>query len=254
MIVFSNVGKRYDNGREALVDLSFEMQSGEFAFITGHSGAGKSTVLKLLTVIERPSSGEIICAGDTLKHLGRRDIPYYRRKLGMVFQNHQLLFDRTVFDNVALPLVIAGYAPYDINRRVRAALDKVGLLSKERMLPIQLSGGEQQRVGIARAVVNKPPVLLADEPTGNLDPELSAEIMDLFYQFSLVGVTVLVATHDLGLIARYNHRLLSLDEGRLVEDMWEETEPPAATDEAHYETVEHAPLAEVVMSAEEGVQ
>lgn len=235
MIVFSNVGKRYDNGREALLDLSFEMDTGEFAFITGHSGAGKSTVLKLLTVIERPSSGEIIVAGDTLKSLGRRAIPYYRRKLGMVFQNHQLLFDRSVFDNVALPLVIAGYTPYDINRRVRAALDKVGLLSKEKMLPIQLSGGEQQRVGIARAVVNKPPVLLADEPTGNLDPDLSAEIMDLFYQFSLVGVTVLVATHDMSLIARYNHRLLTLHDGRLVEDLWEETDQPYATDESRYE-------------------
>lgn len=228
MIVFSEVGKRYDGGREALTDLSFEMDTGEFAFLTGHSGAGKSTVLKLLTLIEKPSRGEIIVAGDSLRHLRRADVPYYRRKLGMVFQNHQLLFDRTVFDNVALPLVISGYSPNDISRRVRAALDKVGLLGREKHSPIQLSGGEQQRVGIARAVVNKPPVLLADEPTGNLDPELSAEIMDLFYQFSLVGVTVLVATHDMSLVERYNHRLLALHEGRLVEDLWEESDVPAA--------------------------
>lgn len=252
MIVFSNVGKRYDNGREALIDLNFEMDTGEFAFITGHSGAGKSTVLKLLTVIERPSSGEIIVAGDALKHLGRRDIPYYRRKLGMVFQNHQLLFDRSVFDNVALPLVIAGYSTYDINRRVRAALDKVGLLGKERLLPIQLSGGEQQRVGIARAVVNKPPVLLADEPTGNLDPDLSAEIMDLFYQFSLVGVTVLVATHDMSLIARYNHRLLTLHDGRLVEDLWEETELPAVEEERYNKDYNEDVVSDVEENAEEG--
>jgi cell division transport system ATP-binding protein len=224
MILFSHVSKRYDGDIQALTDVDFEMKTGEFAFLTGHSGAGKSTVLKLITLIERPSSGEIVVAGDSLRHLGRRQIPHYRRKLGMVFQNHQLLFDRSVFDNVALPLVIAGYSPYDINRRVRAALDKVGLLAKEKMNPIQLSGGEQQRVGIARAVVAKPPVLLADEPTGNLDSELSADIMDLFYQFSLVGVTVLVATHDLALVARYNHRLLSLDGGTLVDDVWEECE------------------------------
>ncbi|CBL45535.1 Cell division ATP-binding protein [gamma proteobacterium HdN1] len=232
MIVFNAVSKRYENGREALANLDFEMQTGEFAFITGHSGAGKSTVLKLLTVIERPSSGEVFCAGDSLRRLRNREIPYYRRKLGMVFQNHQLLFDRSVFDNVALPLVIAGYSTYDINRRVRAALDKVGLLGKERLSPLQLSGGEQQRVGIARAVVNKPPVLLADEPTGNLDPELSAEIMGLFYQFSQVGVTVLVATHDLGLISRYDHRLLTLHEGRLVEDYQETSEYESGFEEA----------------------
>jgi cell division transport system ATP-binding protein len=227
MILFSHVSKRYDGDIKALTDVDFELKTGEFAFLTGHSGAGKSTVLKLITLIERPSSGEIIVAGDSLRHLGRRQIPHYRRKLGMVFQNHQLLFDRSVFDNVALPLVIAGYSLHDINRRVRAALDKVGLLAKEKMNPVQLSGGEQQRVGIARAVVGKPPVLLADEPTGNLDSGLSADIMDLFYQFSLVGVTVLVATHDLALVARYNHRLLSLEGGTLVDDVWEECEEDA---------------------------
>ncbi|MEE4249688.1 MAG: ATP-binding cassette domain-containing protein, partial [Alcanivoracaceae bacterium] len=191
---------------------------GEFVYITGHSGAGKSTLLKLLMMIERPSSGDIMVDSENLNHLGTRDIPWLRRKIGMVHQSHHLLFDRTVYDNVALPLIIAGYKPGDIGKRVRAALDKVGLLDKERLNPITLSGGEQQRVGIARAVVNKPPLLLADEPTGNLDPQLSAEIMDLFEEFASVGVSVIVATHDLSLIARYNHRLLTLREGELITD------------------------------------
>jgi cell division transport system ATP-binding protein len=218
MISFQQVCKRYANGKDALQQVSFQLDVGELAFLTGHSGAGKSTLLKLLTLIERPTQGQIIVDNQNLSAIKRMGVPYYRRKIGMVFQNHQLLFDRTVFDNVALPLLISGYSRKDAGRRVRAALDKVGLLSKENLLPIMLSGGEQQRVGIARAVVNKPPILLADEPTGNLDPELSAEIMDLFQQFSNVGVTVLVATHDLSLISRYNHRSLILRDGLMTED------------------------------------
>lgn len=216
MIEFKQVCKRYDNGRDALAQVSFELAEGELTFLTGHSGAGKSTLLKLITLIERPSQGQIIIDGQNLNGIRRRGIPYFRRKIGIVFQNHQLLFDRSVYDNVALPLLIAGFSPKDAGRRVRAALDKVGLLDKENLLPISLSGGEQQRVGIARAVVNKPPILLADEPTGNLDPALSEEIMDLFQQFCQVGVTVLIATHDLNLIHRYNHRLLTLEDGRLI--------------------------------------
>ncbi len=172
-------------------------------------------------LIERPTGGQVSVDGENLAHVGRRGIPMLRRKIGMVHQNHQLLFDRSVYDNVALPLIIAGYRPEDIGRRVRAALDKVGLLGKESLNPIMLSGGEQQRVGIARAVVNKPPLLLADEPTGNLDPALSAEIMDIFKDFARVGVAVLIATHDLALIARYRHHLLSLREGELVSDQAE---------------------------------
>ena len=216
MIEFKQVCKRYDNGKDALSQITFELGEGELSFLTGHSGAGKSTLLKLITLIERPSQGQIIIDGQNLNGIRRRGIPFFRRKIGIVFQNHQLLFDRTVYDNVALPLLIAGFSPKDAGRRVRAALDKVGLLDKENLLPISLSGGEQQRVGIARAVVNKPPILLADEPTGNLDPKLSEEIMDLFQQFCQVGVTVLIATHDLNLIHRYNHRLLTLSEGRLI--------------------------------------
>jgi len=218
MIRFDSVAKRYSNGHEALSNVSFELQPGEMTFLTGHSGAGKSTLLKLVTLIERPSTGAVVINGQNLSQIPRRGIAYYRRKVGMVFQNHHLLFDRTVYDNVALPLTISGYRPKDIGRRVRAALDKVGLLDKEELNPVSLSGGEQQRVGIARAVVNKPLLLLADEPTGNLDPDLSAEIMDLFQQFSQVGVTVLIATHDLSLIARYHHRLLTLDHGQLSND------------------------------------
>ena len=216
MIEFKQVCKRYENGKDALNQVSFDLDVGELTFLTGHSGAGKSTLLKLITLIERPSQGQVIIDGQNLSGIRRRGIPYFRRKIGIVFQNHQLLFDRTVYDNVALPLLIAGFSPKDAGRRVRAALDKVGLLDKEKLFPISLSGGEQQRVGIARAVVNKPPILLADEPTGNLDPQLSEEIMDLFQQFCSVGVTVLIATHDLNLIHRYNHRLLTLDDGRLV--------------------------------------
>ncbi len=219
MIVFDRVGKKYDNGHEALKGVSFTLPPGEMTFLTGHSGAGKSTVLKLILLMERASSGTVSVNSMNLNRAGRRDIPALRRSIGMVHQNHHLLFDRSVFDNVALPLVISGFRAPDIDRRVRAALDKVGLLGKEKLSPLNLSGGEQQRVGIARAVVNRPPVLLADEPTGNLDPALAAEIMDLFEEFARVGTSVLIATHDLALIARYRHRLLTLRAGELVQDI-----------------------------------
>ncbi len=218
MITFIQASKRYPGGHDALLNVSFELQQGEMAFLTGHSGAGKSTLLKLIALIERTSRGQVLVNGENTSKVKRRRIPYFRRNIGIIFQDHQLLFDRTVYDNVALPLVIAGYPGSEIGRRVRAALDKVGLLNKEKSYPITLSGGEQQRVGIARAVVNKPSLLLADEPTGNLDPELSWEIMQTFEQFRQVGVTVLVASHDLDLINRMGHRILRLKNGQLVGD------------------------------------
>ena len=217
MIRFTNVSKRYPGGHEALADVNFHIEPGEMAFLTGHSGAGKSTLLKLIALIERPSGGQVIVNGQNLAKVSRRKIPYHRRDIGIIFQDHRLLFDRTVFDNVALPLVIAGYSRDEIGRRVRAALDKVGLLKKEKLYPITLSGGEQQRVGIARAVINKPPLLLADEPTGNLDPELSREIMGIFEEFNRVGVTVLIASHDLALIEQMRARRLTLEQGRMVQ-------------------------------------
>lgn len=216
MIKFDQVSKRYPGSGEALSDVSFEIEAGELVFLTGHSGAGKSTLLKLIALIERPSRGHVIMHGQNLGKLARRKIPQHRRQVGVIFQDHKLLTDRTVFDNVALPLVIAGYAREETGRRVRAALDAVGLLHKERALPMTLSGGEQQRVGIARAVVNRPPLVIADEPTGNLDPELSLDIMNLFARFNQVGVTVLIASHDHDLIRRMGGRVLSLQQGRLV--------------------------------------
>jgi cell division transport system ATP-binding protein len=216
MIQFQNVSKRYPTGFEALNRLSFELKRGEMAFLTGHSGAGKSTLLKLIAAIERPTRGQILIDNRNITNLSRRRIPWLRRRVGLVFQNYQLLHDRSVFDNVALPLVIAGLTQQEISKRTRAALHKVGLLRRERALPIMLSGGEQQRVSIARAVVHRPPILLADEPTGNLDPELSEEIMRLFEQFHQVGVTVLIASHALGLISRFNKRIIRLEHGRLV--------------------------------------
>ena len=218
MLEFINVTKRYAESGDALSDVSFALEPGEMAFLTGHSGAGKSTLLRLIPAIERPSRGKIILAGQPIQRISRREIPLLRRKLGLIFQNYRLLTDRTVFDNVALPLAIAGFSPIETGRRVRAALDKVGLLRKEKRYPQALSGGEQQRVGIARAIVLKPPMILADEPTGNLDPELSAEIMNLFREFNAVGVTLLIASHDLGLIARMGCRTLRLSQGRLAED------------------------------------
>lgn len=216
MIEFHNVSKRYPGSLDALSNVNFKIDAGEMAFLTGHSGAGKSTLLKLIALLIRPTTGQVIVNNENLGRVSKRRIPYIRRNIGIIFQDHKLLFDRTVFDNVALPLVIQGMTHRDIGKRVRASLDKVGLLEKEKSLPITLSGGQQQRVGIARAMVNKPPIILADEPTGNLDPELSREVMGLFEQFQQVGVSVLIASHDLELIGRMGHRVLTLSDGRLV--------------------------------------
>ncbi|ALP51750.1 cell division ATP-binding protein FtsE [Candidatus Tenderia electrophaga] len=219
MIHFSNVTKRYTNGYEALNEVSFHVGRGEMVFLTGHSGAGKSTLLKMIPLIERPSAGQVIIDDKHLGRVKRRHIPALRRDIGIIFQDSKLLNDRNVFDNVALPLLVSGdHHPREVGRRVRAALDKVGLLSREHDFPISLSGGERQRVGIARAVVNRPKLLLADEPTGNLDPALSREIMALFEQFNQVGVTVLIASHDLELIGRLEKRILALRRGRMVAD------------------------------------
>ena len=218
MIDFTHVFKRYPGGFDALRDINLHVEAGEMAFITGHSGAGKSTLLRLITAIERPTRGEAAVNGKNLTKLPRRRIPYFRREIGVVFQDYKLLFDRTVYDNVALPLIVTGTDDKEIPKRVRAALEMVGLLDKERMLPVTLSGGEQQRVGIARAVVNKPPLLLADEPTGNLDSKLADEILDLFLDFNNHGVTVLIATHDLHLIDRARRRVIELNHGELARD------------------------------------
>ncbi|MEE4640083.1 MAG: cell division ATP-binding protein FtsE [Wenzhouxiangella sp.] len=219
MISFQHVSKRYPGGVHALNDISFELGQGEMAFLTGRSGAGKSTLLKLIALLERPSRGQVVFNGRNVSKIARRQIPYLRRQIGVIFQDHRLLSDKRVFDNVALPLMIAGVSFGDIQRRVRAALDKVGLLDKEKMYPPMLSGGEQQRVGIARAIIARPPVLLADEPTGNLDPGLSAELMQTFLQLNQSGVTVLIASHDLELIKRLGQRVLVLDDGRIVDDL-----------------------------------
>jgi cell division transport system ATP-binding protein len=215
VIVFEHVTKRYPNGREALSNVSFEIQSGEMVFLTGRSGAGKSTVLKLIALIERPTRGTALVDGKNLSTLKARHIPAYRRGMGFVFQDHRLLADRPVFDNVALPLVVAGSPLKEIDKRVRAALDQVGLLGKERMLPVELSVGEQQRVGIARAVVSKPSLLIADEPTGNLDQDLAVEVMRLFKRFQDVGVTVVVATHDVHVVHEFGQRAIVLEKGRV---------------------------------------
>ncbi len=216
MIRFENVCKRYPETGDVLRNISFHLQPGQISFLTGHSGAGKSTILRLIGIMERVSRGQILLDGQDLSTVKERQVPYIRRKMGFIYQDYKLLQDRTVFDNVALPLVIAGFGHHEVSRRVRASLDKVGLLGKEKKFPLALSGGEQQRVGIARAVVNKPPIIVADEPTGNLDPDLSAEIMTLFEQFQQVGVTILIASHDISLIERMNHRVLRLDHGNLV--------------------------------------
>lgn len=216
MIRFDNVSKQYPGGFEALLGVNYHLPRGKMAYLTGHSGAGKSTLLKLIALIERPSRGQIFLDGVNITNISQNKIPYIRRNIGIIFQNHQLLFDRDVYHNVALPLIIAGYRHQEVNKRVRAALDQVDLLSKEKAMPITLSGGEQQRVGIARAIVHKPPLLLADEPTGNLDPELSREIMRLFERFNQVGVSVLIASHDLRLIDEMGHPVISLGDGKLV--------------------------------------
>ncbi|MDT8449237.1 MAG: cell division ATP-binding protein FtsE [Wenzhouxiangellaceae bacterium] len=229
MIVFEHVAKRYPGGVQALSDVNFELARGEMAFLTGHSGAGKSTLLRLIALLERPSRGQVLFEGRNIGRLSRRQIPRLRRRVGVIFQDHKLLTDRKVLDNVALPLLIAGHPWGEIRRRVRAALDLVGLLDKENMPIPALSGGEQQRVGIARAMVGKPPVLLADEPTGNLDPELSAELMRLFVTLNELGTTVLIATHDLELIKRLGRRTLKLQKGRMVDDRAGERARPEGT-------------------------
>ena len=218
MIRFENVQKRYPEGREALSGVSFRLERGEMAFLTGPSGAGKSTLLKLIALIERPTRGTVLVNDQNTSRVSRRRIPAFRQRIGVVFQDHKLLYDRSVFDNVALPLVIAGHKPREIGRRVRASLDQVGLLDRESHPPITLSSGEQQRVGIARAVASRPDVVIADEPTGNLDPELSLEIMQLFARFNDVGVTLLIATHDLDLLDHLGHRRIQLEGGRLTRD------------------------------------
>ncbi|MGH8264860.1 MAG: cell division ATP-binding protein FtsE [Steroidobacterales bacterium] len=218
MISFARVHKRYPNGREALADVTFSLANGEMAFLTGHSGAGKSTILRLVALIDRPTRGQVVVDRANTTEVRRRAIPAFRRNVGVVFQDHKLLHDRPVMDNVALPLVISGMTRREIEKRVRAALDQVGLLGKEKSLPLELSTGEQQRVGIARAVVSKPPVLIADEPTGNLDPDLAREVMRLFRRFNEVGVTVLIATHDFHLVEEFGVRRMIIEGGRLASD------------------------------------
>lgn len=218
MIHFNTVSKRYPGGYEALKAVSFRLEAGEMAFLTGHSGAGKSTLLKLIALIELPSRGHAVVNNKNLAKIRGRRIPHFRREIGVVFQDNKLLYDRTVFDNVALPLIVSGSPEAEIRRRVQAALDKVGLLGKQHVMPITLSGGEQQRVGIARAVVNRPGILLADEPTGNLDQRLSDEIMELFRDFHAHGTTVLIATHDLRQVRRVGKRVLGLQGGELIYD------------------------------------
>ena len=211
MIEFRQVTKRYDSDHTALRQVNFHLNRGELAFLTGHSGAGKSTLLKLIMVMERPSAGEVVVGGQVLNRLPRRQIPYIRRHIGVVFQNHQLLFDRTVFDNVAMPLEVMGASPRDVGRRVRAALDKVGLLRKEKMNPLQLSGGQMQRVAIARALVNRPKIIFADEPTGNLDSHTGATILELFRELSRQGRTIVLVTHDNEIAAQAPRRIVIRD-------------------------------------------
>jgi cell division transport system ATP-binding protein len=218
LIQIENVVKRFPGGQEALRGLSLVVDKGEMAFVTGHSGAGKSTLLKLIALIDRPTSGQVIVDGQNTRRISRRRIPGYRRQIGMVFQDHKLLNDRPVFDNVALPLVIAGVGRREAARKVRAALDQVDLLRKERQAPETLSSGEQQRVGIARAIVSRPKLLIADEPTGNLDPDLSLEVMRIFRRFNEVGVTVLIASHDIALIDQLGCRRIRLENGVVQQD------------------------------------
>ena len=215
LLQIENVSHRYGNGPDVLSGLSMTLAQGEMAFVTGPSGAGKSTLLRLVALLERPVSGQVIVNGTPLSKVRSGGIPTYRRQLGLIFQNFNLLNDRSVFDNVAVPLRIRGHSDEDIGRRVRAALDAVGLLSREKELPLSLSGGEQQRVGIARAVVTKPRLLLADEPTGNLDPDMARDIMSLFMRFNQFGVSVLVATHAIGLVHKLPYRIIRLDHGEL---------------------------------------
>jgi cell division transport system ATP-binding protein len=216
LVSFSAVAKRYPGGQEALKSVTFSLDAGELAFVTGRSGAGKSTLLKLIAAIERPTSGTVIVNGQNVGALKRGAVPYLRRNIGLVFQDRKLLYDRNVFDNVMLPLAFSGLSPREGARRARAALDKLGLLAREKANPIELSGGEQQRLAIARAVVNRPGILIGDEPTANLDAESAAVILEVFVGFNQVGVTVLIATHDQGLVERYGRRVLRLEEGRIA--------------------------------------
>ncbi len=215
MVKFSAVAKRYPGGQEALKGISFSLEAGELVFLTGRSGAGKSTLLKLIPAIERPSAGSVVVNGQNVGALKRSALPYLRRNIGLVFQDQKLLYDRSVYDNVMLPLAFSAHAPKEAARRARAALDKVGLLARERASPIQLSGGEQQRLAIARAVVNRPALLVADEPTANLDADSAARILEIFVAFNQVGATVLIATHDRALVARYGKRVLHLEGGKI---------------------------------------
>ena len=214
MIHLDNVTKRFPGGQEALSGLDLSVEKGEMVFVTGHSGAGKSTLLRLIALIERPSSGQVIVDGQNTSRVRRRTIPAYRRQIGMVFQDHKLLYDRSVAENVALPLIIAGASYREAGRRVRASLEQVSLLHKEKQNPETLSAGEQQRVGIARAIASRPKLLIADEPTGNLDPDLSLEVMRVFRRFNEFGVTLLIASHDIALIDRLGCRRIELENGR----------------------------------------
>lgn len=218
-VEFQNVYRRFDNGFEALRDVNLSFEEGSMTFLTGHSGAGKSTFLKLLLCLDRPTQGRILINGIDLGGLRTRRLSYYRRGLGAVFQDHHLLSARSVFENVALPLRVSGMREREVGRRVRAALTRIGLLERESLLPMQLSTGEQQRVGIARAIAIRPRILIADEPTGNLDPELSRDIMALFQQFNQVGATVIVASHDLQLIGSQDKRIVELSHGSVVRDI-----------------------------------
>ena len=216
MIQFTNVFMTYPSGNKALQNINLSIEKGEMVYISGRSGAGKSTLLKLINLIDRHTRGQIIVNGQNLERITKKRIPIFRRNIGFIFQNHRLLDDRTIFDNVALPLIIAGSNHQEVKRRVQAALDKVDLLSKINSYPMELSGGEQQRIGVARAVVNRPAILIADEPTGNLDPMLSWEMMKLFEQFNQVGVTVLIASHELDMIKHMNKRIIILNKGRIL--------------------------------------
>ena len=216
MVSFSAVAKRYPGGQEALKDVRFALAAGELAFLTGRSGAGKSTLLKLIPAIERPSAGSVVVNGQNVASLKRAALPYLRRNIGLVFQDQKLLYDRSVYDNVMLPLAFSAHAPREAARRARAALDKVNLLAREKANPIQLSGGEQQRLAIARAVVNRPALLIADEPTAKLDAESATRILEIFVAFHQVGVTVLIATHDQTLVERYGKRVLRLEGGHIA--------------------------------------
>lgn len=218
MIRFEHTEKRYPSGRAALADFSLSVGVGELAFLTGPSGAGKSTALKLLALIERPTRGRVIVGGTDLAQVGRADVPFYRRRIGMVFQDHRLLLDRSVWENVALPLIVAGHPRRELDRPVRAALETVGLGHCATQQPLEMSSGEQQRVGIARALVGKPDVLIADEPTGNLDPSLARDILELFQASARTGVTVLVATHDLHLVGQLGARQVHLSQGQVIRD------------------------------------